>query len=76
MKGEPGADETETDNSSELWKIPVVPFERLTVANLRANDNILWLHALWTYLFVIYALWLLRVHYEVTPFHSAMPMHV
>ena len=71
MRGQPAADESETDNSSStLGWVWVVPFERLTIANLYAKDNIFWLHALWTYMFVIYALWLLRAHYEV-PLPSA-----
>lgn len=70
LSGRGGEDQerTPTDGSSFRF-IPdwlIIPFEKLTIANMSAdNDNIFWLHAIWVYVFVIYSLWLLRMHYEV-----------
>jgi hypothetical protein len=45
------------------------PFVRLTIANLsqdREGADIYWLHFTVAYTFVIYSLWLLNQHYEVS----------
>lgn len=66
-EGELQDTENAVSGSGLLPGLPVVRFERLTIANLAPAGKIFWLHAVWTYLFVVYALWLIRMHYEVLP---------
>jgi hypothetical protein len=63
-----GEDASGSEVTVSGWRIIITPFARLNVANLSPKDNnIFWLHAVWVWAFVMYALWLLRMHYEVLP---------